>query len=110
MRINTQISLCLLFGIIALSIQCQKDLDKLPSNIQLSVDIINLNEATISAEVRNPGEYDIEGAGFLYAEQEFDCNDNVQEISGTYDLNTNLISGQLINNLTLDSNFLSLKV
>lgn len=80
-------------------------MEELPSNIELDVGFVNVNETDWSAEVRNLGDYPILRTGFLYAKEAFSCNGNAQEIKGNYNPSTNKITTPNVQQLSLDDDY-----
>lgn len=105
MRTKTQFYL-LVTLLLFLFIQCKKNLEELPSNIDISIKISSVNQATLEAEVDNVGNLEILGAGFFYSKNSFDCNDLVQEIRGSYNATTKKISAsRKADSLSLDTKY-----
>jgi len=105
MRTKTQFYL-LVTLLLFLFLQCKKDLEELPSNIDISVDILNVNEATLSAEVDNVGDLEILGAGFYYSQSEFECGDDVEELKASYNKDTKQITASRdVEDLELATNY-----
>lgn len=79
----------LLFFFLLLFTQCADDLERLEiaSNIQVNIEVRQVNDLQLKAEVKNLGSFEIVNQGFLFSYAPFECADVVELLSGQIDVN-----------------------